>query len=453
MSEIKNTLTTDIPIVDDVAGSTLELKQSYSEQKGEANSEQTNSEKFTSNDPLCLKQALKDNRLNYVKQWVESGHKVDNLYFKGKSIIWFALTDDKAEILELLLQNGADPNATNRVTMDFPLLVAYQKKQYKVVELLFNHGANINCSNSQDRNMLTESIRLGDIDMFKYLIARKVDFANYVHLYDSEATIVDFIMQCRRYKFLKILSESGYKFRIRRDCFMDLIDLCIRCGKHIAKRNEQRTESKRCTLYIELLDSIQFILKNRIFKLKWIPICEETINPLQLAIDNENHELAHRLVFNGADLDAVYLHEEISDDPRRIIMEIIAEDYYEDCRSRAMFFASRREIDYDESDSEANSETEQNVEVEQNVETEQNVEIEQNPSLNKATENFVKFDSKTFHIKDESYDTFDEDLYLEFETRRQEKGSHTTSDYSDDNLSDHEWENRHKKYDNDFENF
>lgn len=413
MSVNENTLTTDILTVDDVAASTQELKQSYSEQSH--NEQSYTGQPTTPNNSFRLRQIVDSNCLDSLTKLIESGLKIDDLYYCGQHIIWHALTDEKAKILELLLQNGADPNDIRKRTMNSPLLAAYKKEQYKVVELLFNYGANINYSTKYNKSMLTESIRYRDIEMFKYLIARGVDLNSYYDRSNPEKTIVDHIIVEKRHNFLKILIESDCKFNLRSDQFMYLIDLCIRCGKEITIRYERNIELKRFAFYKEMLDLVDLILKRRVFDPKWVPTNEEDISPLQRAIESENEELARILVFNGADLDAVYLSEETSsNDPRKILMEIISEDYYKYRRNRSKFYRKRHEFDEDKSD----------------IEDEQ--QISQNTLLNKTAENFVKFDCKTFYAHVEFCDVFDEERFFRPYGRRQEKKSYTTSDHSDD---------------------
>lgn len=399
--------------------------------------------KHKSNEWSLLSVAVKYNHLDIVTFLIENGHKV-NEYFGDLNIVWFALTDKQADILELLLQNGADPNVIEDVTAEFPLLVAYQKKQYKVVELLFNYGAKIDYSTEHNESMLTESIRLGDIDMFKYLVARGVDIDTYWNRFDSKVTIADFIIDEKRYNFLKILIESGYKLILTRERFMSLIDLCIRCGKEFAKRPKRIMGPKRIAFYKELLDLVDLILERKVFNPKWVPENKEDISPLSCAIESENKDLATILVFNGADLDAVYLGEEISeDDPRKTTMELISDEYYEYRRDRSKFYRKRHEFEEDDSDVEIKSDTE----VEEKVEIEE--KVEEKISLNDTHEKFVKFDCKTFHVYDKSCDVFDEDSFFNSCGRRQEEKPWTTSDCSDEDWYDHEWEDRHKKYDDD----
>lgn len=84
--------------------------------------------------PIIL--ALIENKLHVLKWLISNGANLNN---KGKPAIVSAASNCSIETIEMLIQNGADVNAVNRVGKSAAHSALYSSR-YDVISLLLSHG-------------------------------------------------------------------------------------------------------------------------------------------------------------------------------------------------------------------------------------------------------------------------------------------------------------------------
>ncbi|ORX79320.1 ankyrin [Anaeromyces robustus] len=91
---------------------------------------------------------------------------------------------DKLIMMEQLISKGADVNYINTKDEKSPLIYAIERRIIPMIKLLIKNGANIisdyeNChSNYQKENILIYTIKLGDFELFKYLLDFMIQTTN-----------------------------------------------------------------------------------------------------------------------------------------------------------------------------------------------------------------------------------------------------------------------------------
>jgi hypothetical protein len=96
-----------------------------------------------SNNPLNLLQALKDGHNDIAVTLIKDGVGTEDRDNFGNTPLHLAAEKGLLNIAALLLENGANINATNNNLESTPLRIAILKNKLDVVNLLLNHGADI----------------------------------------------------------------------------------------------------------------------------------------------------------------------------------------------------------------------------------------------------------------------------------------------------------------------
>lgn len=80
------------------------------------------------------------------------------------------------EVVQSLLDNGADPNQTDdTIVCQSPLILASHQGHIKIVKLLLDAGANIEYQNSQGENALITAAQEGQTDVVRLLLLYGAD--------------------------------------------------------------------------------------------------------------------------------------------------------------------------------------------------------------------------------------------------------------------------------------
>lgn len=87
--------------------------------------------------------AVKDNDVAEVKKWLDQNAGVNVAAVMDRTPLYFAASMASAEIVQLLLDKGAQPNACDDDGMT-PLHIAIENKRFDIADLLIANNANIN---------------------------------------------------------------------------------------------------------------------------------------------------------------------------------------------------------------------------------------------------------------------------------------------------------------------
>lgn len=121
-------------------------------------------------------EAVRLGDLSYVKQYVKSANDV-NAEQEGKSLLMVAIEEERYEVFEFLLKNGANPNFRNeqadprkrQVVME----LASVNSDSRFLELALRFGGNPNTLNSYKRPILT--IAVTSLENTKLLVEHGAD--------------------------------------------------------------------------------------------------------------------------------------------------------------------------------------------------------------------------------------------------------------------------------------
>jgi ankyrin repeat protein len=117
--------------------------------------------------------AIQKNAVNAARLLVAAGARLDRS--RDKPLIYAALFN-RAEILELLLKAGADPNVTvsnpdEDVRGETALMYATDlPEKIQIVELLLKHGADPNVANSKGETALCHATEFGNLGAVRRLL-------------------------------------------------------------------------------------------------------------------------------------------------------------------------------------------------------------------------------------------------------------------------------------------
>jgi ankyrin repeat protein len=135
------------------------------------------------NDQFLFFWACKNNNLKIVKFLLnEKLIKIEKKNEFGDNGLIIAIMEGHRNIVELLIQNGANVNATNSTNKSC-LKLALELNHYNILELLFDYGA-IYDSKTRDYSLLMVASKYGYIKLVRLLIQKGAD----IHLtnFDGE---------------------------------------------------------------------------------------------------------------------------------------------------------------------------------------------------------------------------------------------------------------------------
>ncbi|KAH9515580.1 hypothetical protein Btru_011437 [Bulinus truncatus] len=90
----------------------------------------------------------------------------------GKTALVEAVSSDRRESAQALLNSGADPNICEASSGDSPLVLAVRKKSIEMIQTLLRFGADVNCLNIKKQSALMIACQLGRVEIVKALVLR-----------------------------------------------------------------------------------------------------------------------------------------------------------------------------------------------------------------------------------------------------------------------------------------
>jgi ankyrin repeat protein len=138
--------------------------------------------------------AILHEKINQIQALLEQGADTNVVGIKGRTPLMRAIFSGNADIVELLLEYGADPNHANPNLENFkgwtPLFLAVSRRHLDIVEFLLNAGANVNQQLEDGLTALFFAAQRGDLNIVKLLLKHGADIN--VLLTQSEAEYVSF---------------------------------------------------------------------------------------------------------------------------------------------------------------------------------------------------------------------------------------------------------------------
>ena len=123
--------------------------------------------------------AAKD--FSMVKEFIEKGANINSFGSSGQVPLSEALSPDEAEILDFLLNHGADVNLNSKGALGemSVLEIAVANGYLSSTRKLLEHGAQIEKENSiLNETVLFNAIRSGNVELIKLLIANRADITH-----------------------------------------------------------------------------------------------------------------------------------------------------------------------------------------------------------------------------------------------------------------------------------
>jgi ankyrin repeat protein len=119
--------------------------------------------------PLVL--AAESGSIESVKLHIAAGTDL-NINYGGSNALYEAVLEGRNEIVELLIEAGANVNLKHGIHGDTPLYPAAIKGRKKICELLIAKGADVNAKRDNGRNPLHIAAFWGHTEVVKLLIAK-----------------------------------------------------------------------------------------------------------------------------------------------------------------------------------------------------------------------------------------------------------------------------------------
>jgi ankyrin repeat protein len=117
------------------------------------------------------------NDLAGVRAEVAAGVSVESTDYRKKTPLQMAAEQGHMQIVEYLVQNGADVNATTSVSTGevTPLRYAIANSDYQMTQYLIQHGADVNKANEAGWTPLMTAARVGNRDIIQLLLDSGAD--------------------------------------------------------------------------------------------------------------------------------------------------------------------------------------------------------------------------------------------------------------------------------------
>jgi uncharacterized protein len=226
-----------------------------------------------------------------IRELLAKGADVNAAQVDGMTALHWAVSNDDAEMAELLVRSRANVNATNRYGVP-PLSTACTNGNVALVRLLLDAGADANASLPGGETVLMTAARVGSLEAVKALLARGANpnaqerrdqTALMWAAAEGHATVVRALIEAG--STINATLPSGFTplFFAVREGHIDVVRVLLEAGVNV---NE--TLTPKADRPASLLGA------------NYKPIRNGT-SPLMLAVENGHFELAIALVQAGAD--------------------------------------------------------------------------------------------------------------------------------------------------------
>lgn len=157
-----------------------------------------------------LVDAIQNNNVDTIRKFLDEGGDV-NTKLEGKTLLYIAADEWCDDIVELLLEMGANPNALND-NGDVALVVPICYNKINIVRMLLEAGANVNFSCPIGHTALVLAAFTGDPDLLLLLLGYGVN----VNLQNNLGqTGLHWAAYYARKDMIEILLEAGADYTLR----------------------------------------------------------------------------------------------------------------------------------------------------------------------------------------------------------------------------------------------
>lgn len=144
----------------------------------------------------------KVNVIEMVQEAIESGEDVNVVDKMGNSPLFISIIKKNLEIVELLLENGAN---TNVVVQSYsPLLLSIEQGQEQIAKALINANADLNFRGHEGFTPLMAAVRDGHFSILKLLLSEGCDVLVKT---DNGSTAIDIAKQLNQSECLALLEK------------------------------------------------------------------------------------------------------------------------------------------------------------------------------------------------------------------------------------------------------
>ena len=118
---------------------------------------------------------LEKEKTEICKSILNSGIDVNSKTLQGVPLLCVATRNDSKEMLELLLEKGADINEVSEDRGYSPVMDAVWRKNYEIAKLLIDHGADLSTMSSDGQSILVLAVGNGNSKIVKLLLDSGAD--------------------------------------------------------------------------------------------------------------------------------------------------------------------------------------------------------------------------------------------------------------------------------------
>lgn len=118
---------------------------------------------------------LEKEKTGICKSILNSGIDVNSKTLQGVPLLCVATRNDSKEMLELLLEKGADINEVSEDRGYSPVMDAVWRKNYEITKLLIDHGADLSTMSSDGQSILVLAVGNGNSKIVKLLLNSGAD--------------------------------------------------------------------------------------------------------------------------------------------------------------------------------------------------------------------------------------------------------------------------------------
>ncbi|MCH5283516.1 MAG: ankyrin repeat domain-containing protein [Treponema sp.] len=221
--------------------------------------------------------AIKNDNADILSFLAEQAvHK--DVYIEDKPFLFFAMENDYKKLVELLIEKGANIECRGKYE-NTPLLIAAHDGNLALVSLLVEHGANIECENEDKFTPLSAAAAKGSLDTVSFLLEKG---ANVEHEDKNGSTPLE---------YAAIVGKNK-----------EIVSLLIEHGANIEHKDKNGVTPLDRAINGENKEFISILLEKGA-NVNYISKIDDTeTTPLLSAITGRNEEIVSLLLEKGADV-------------------------------------------------------------------------------------------------------------------------------------------------------